>query len=120
VRQEKRLVEYCKKEGMPYVSIQDLGSGINDKKKGLNILIKAIIEKKVSTLIITHQDRLLRFGSPLLYKLCAHFNTKVIVLDAPKESTFEQTLATDVIEIMTVFTAKLYGKRSHQNRQRCA
>ena len=40
----------------------------------------------------------------------------VIVLEAKKEITFEEELSSDVIELMTVFCAKLYGKRSHKNK----
>lgn len=66
---------------------------------------------------LTHKDRLLRFGSELIFSLCNTFGTKVIIVDAVISSTFEQELAQDVIELMTVFSAKLYGKRSHKNKK---
>lgn len=119
-RQEKRLSKYCESKQWGCEVISDLGSGINYKKKGLNKLIKLICEKKVSRLVLTHKDRLLRFGSPLLFKLCKCFNTEVIILETQLSGTFEQELVADVIEIMTVFTAKMYGKRSHKNRKACA
>jgi predicted site-specific integrase-resolvase len=67
--------------------------------------------------VLTHQDRLLRFGSPLIFKLCEYFAIEVIVLEQQLKASFEQELVSDVIEIMTVFTAKMHGKRSHGHRK---
>lgn len=116
-RQEHRLQQYCEERGCIYELISDLGSGINYKKKGLNKLIKSICRREVSELVLTHKDRLLRFGSQLLFQLCKFFGTNVVILDDTIETSFEQQLVTDVIEIMTVFTAKMYGKRAHKNKQ---
>jgi putative resolvase len=117
IRQENRLKKYCVEHTIDFNLISDLGSGINYNKKGLKNLINLICSRQVSKLIITHKDRLLRFGSPLLFRLCEFFDTEVIILDDNKEQTFEQELVNDVIEIMTVFTSKMYGKRSHQNKK---
>lgn len=119
-RQTKRLENYCKSRKWDFEIISDLGSGINYKKKGLNRLIKLICQGKVSRLVLTHKDRLLRFGSPLLFKLCEFNNCEVVILEKQLNKSFEQELVADVIEIMTVFTAKMYGKRSHRNRKACA
>ena len=120
VRQTKRLSEYCKKNNWNYEVISDLGSGINYKKKGLTKLIDLICSNKVSRIVLTNKDRLLRFGSPLLFKLCKFFDVEVIILEEQDHKTFEQQLVADVIEIMTVFTAKMHGRRSHQNKKAVA
>ncbi len=113
-RQSKALEKYCEKNKIQHTLIKDLGSGINFKKHGLKKLIKMICRKEVSKLIITHKDRLLRFGTPLLYQLCDEFQTEIIITEEVENRSFEQDLVTDVLEIITVFSAKLYGKRSHQ------
>ena len=117
-RQEKRLAQYCQRKDWDYEIISDLGSGINYKKKGLNKLIKLMCQGALCRLVLTHKDRLLRFGSPLLFKLCEYFGVEVVVLEKQLSNDFEKELVADVIEIMTVFTAKMYGKRSHQNRKK--
>ena len=117
-RQEERLIHYCRENNLSFEMISDLGSGINTNKKGLKKLIRLIVSNEVAQIILTHKDRLLRFGSPLIFKLCDYFNTKVIILDDKKALSFEEELVADVIEIMTVFTAKIYGKRAHSNKQR--
>lgn len=66
---------------------------------------------------LTHKDRLLRFGSEIFFKIFEYVGTKVIILNTVENKTFESTLAEDVIELMTVFSAKLYGKRSHKNKK---
>ena len=97
--------------------ITDIGSGLNFKKKGLNQLIKLVISGCVSCLYLTHKERLMRFGSELFFNICSYFGTKIIILNAVENKSFESTLAEDVIELMTVFSAKLYGKRSHKNKK---
>jgi excisionase family DNA binding protein len=97
--------------------ISDLGSGLNYNKSGLKKLINLIVNSKIHTLYLTHKDRLLRFGSELIFSLCKKFGTKVVIVDAVQSISFEQELAQDVIELMTVFSAKLYGKRSHNNKK---
>ena len=66
--------------------------------------------------MITHKDRLLRFGSELVLSLCEHFGTEVVIVNASEEASFEEELVQDVLEIITVFSARLYGSRSRKNR----
>jgi len=115
-RQEKRLESYCSEKNYEFELISDLGSGLNFKKKGLNKLLRLICHRQVKRLVLTHKDRLLRFGSQLLFKVCEYFGTEVVILEKQLAKSFEQELTADVIELMTVFTAKIHGKRSHQNR----
>ena len=67
-------------------------------------------------LVITHKDRLLRFGSELVFFLCEHFGTQVVIINASEDSSFEEELASDVLEIITVFSARLHGSRSHKTK----
>jgi len=116
-RQVLVLESYCAKNGWSYDIIQDLGSGMNYKKKGLIRLIKLITTYQVERLVLTHKDRLLRFGSDLIFTLCAQFGTEVVIINRSEDSTLEEDLATDVLEIITVFSARLYGLRSHKNKK---
>lgn len=117
VRQAEVLKKYSIDNNFKnIVEINDLGSGLNFKKKGLNKLINLIINNKVDKIILTHKDRLLRFGSDLIINLAKQFNTETIIINDKKKS-FEEELASDVLEIITVFSAKLYGSRSHKNNK---
>ena len=115
-RQSMVLKEYAINQNiLNFIEIKDLGSGLNFKKKGLKKLIKMIISNQIDKIFITHKDRLLRFGSDLIINIAKEFGTEVIILNQ-KEKTFEQELAGDVLEIITVFSARLYGSRSHKNK----
>lgn len=116
-RQEKLLELYCSEKGYQFKIISDLGSGLNYKKKGLSSLIKLICGGEVERLVLTHKDRLLRFGSELIFALCENFGVEVVIINKSDNSTFEEDLATDVLEIITVFSARLYGSRSHKNKR---
>jgi putative resolvase len=114
--QKQKLAEYCGKHFKAFDVISDLGSGLNFRKPGLRKLLRAMLYAQVQHLVLNYKDRLLRFGSELIFDLCKHFGVKVTILEAREELKFEEELVQDVIELMTVFSAKLYGKRSHKNR----
>jgi len=116
-RQIQLLESYCASHGWQHETISDLGSGLNYKKKGLKKLLERIISGSVKRLVLTHKDRLLRFGSELVFAMCEEFNTEVVIINQSKEEiSFEQELATDMIELITVFSARLYGSRSNKNK----
>lgn len=117
VRQIKILENYCASHGWQYETISDLGSGLNYKKKGLKQLLNRIISGDVGRLVLTHKDRLLRFGSELVFAMCEEFNSEVVIINQSKEEiSFEQELAEDMIELVTVFSARLYDRRSKKNK----
>ena len=102
VRQQEKLLHFAQSNHYYNIKqINDLGSGLNYKKSGLNLLLHLILTNQVSTLIINHKDRLLRFGSDLIFNLCSHFNVKVTIIEE-HSLNFQESLAHDVIELMTV------------------
>jgi putative resolvase len=118
VRQVLILSEFCAKNGWQYEIIEDMGSGLNYQKRGLRQLIKRICGGEIGRLVLTHKDRLLRFGSELVFALCEEFGVEVVIINqSERELSFEEELAQDVLEIITVFSARLYGRRSHQNKK---
>src|SRR5262249_5276062 len=115
-RQADLLATFCNSHGWNYRVIQDLGSGMNYQKKGLKQLLELILEKKITRLVISHKDRLLRFGAELIFALCQTKQIEVVIINQGEECSFEEELAKDVLEIITVFSARLYGARSHKNK----
>jgi predicted site-specific integrase-resolvase len=116
-RQKEVLSTYCTVHGWNYEVISDLGSGMNYKKKGLKNLLDAILGRKIKRLVITHKDRLLRFGAELIFTLCEIHHVEVVIINQGEDVSFEEDLAKDVLEIITVFAARLYGARSHKNKK---
>lgn len=118
VRQVQLLETFCASNGWTYEVMQDLGSGLNYNKKGLQQLVRRICGGSVGRLVLTNKDRLLRFGSELIFSLCETFNTEVVLINQGEQPlSFEEELAQDVSEIITVFSARLYGSRSQKTRK---
>jgi putative resolvase len=99
-----------------YTIIKDIGSGINFKRKGFIQLIDLAIQGKLGILVINYKDRLCRIGYDLVeYILKKYSNTKIIIENTIEKSNTEE-ITSDLIEIITVYSSKLYGSRSHKNK----
>lgn len=108
-RQKQVLELYCASRGWTFEVVADLGSGMNYRKKGLKHLLDGIVEDEVGRLVLTHRDRLLRFGAELVFALCQARQVKVVIINLGEDTSFEEELASDVLEMITVFSARLYG-----------
>ena len=118
VRQVQVLEAFSGSNGWQFETIKDMGSGLNYQKKGLKKLIKRILCGDVGRLVLTHKDRLLRFGSELVFAICEEMETEVVIINkTSSEISFEQELVQDVLELITVFSARLYGSRSNKNKK---
>ena len=116
-RQHAVLESFCNKNGWQTEIIRDLGSGMNYKKKGLFHLLELMVHGQMSRLVITHKDRLLRFGAEIVFRICELKGIEVVIINKGEQPSFEEELTRDVMEIMTVFCAKLYGQRSHKSKK---
>ena len=116
-RQHEILEAYCAAKGWRCDVIRDLGSGMNYRKKGLHRLLDMILRRKMRRLVLTHKDRLLRFGAELVFALCELQGIEIVIIHKGEAPSFEEELAQDVLEIITVFSARLYGSRSHKNKK---
>ncbi len=116
-RQKQVLERYCARQGWTFEVVADLGSGMNYHKKGLKRLLNDILADRVGRLVVTHKDRLLRLGAELVFAICEAKQVEVVILNQGEDTTFEEELAQDVLEIITVFSARLYGSRSRKNQK---
>ena len=115
-RQREMLETYCAAKGWRTEIIADLGSGMNFNKRGLRRLLEIILRRKTRRLVLTHKDRLLRFGAELVFSLCELQGIEIVIIHRGERPSFEAELAEDILEIITVFSARLYGSRSRKNR----
>jgi len=90
---------------------------MNYHKKGLTRLLTGILDDQVGHLVIAHKERLLRFGAELVFAICEAKNVEVVILNQGEDTSFEEDLAKDVLELITVFSARLYGSRSRKNQK---
>ena len=116
-RQHAALEAYCAAKGWRTQVIRDLGSGMNYRKKGLQELLELILNRRTERLVVTHKDRLLRFGAELVFSLCELQGIEIVIIHQGEQPGFEEELAQDVLEIITVFSARLYGSRSRKHKK---
>lgn len=110
-RQIDNLKQYAYSKGYSFEIITDIGSGINYKKEGLLKMINLVECGEVDRIIVLCKDRLIRFGYDLIEYICKLNDTKIEIVDNSTISK-EQELTEDLIQIITVFSNKLYGARS--------
>lgn len=115
-RQVNNMKLYLTSQGKPFKIITDIGSGINYEKKGLRDLIKAMTNNEVEKVVVLFKDRLVRFGFELISYIGSLYNCKIEVIDNT-EKTEQQELVEDLVQIITVFSCKLQGKRANKAKQ---
>lgn len=115
-RQIQNMKTYLTAQGRPFEIISDIGSGINYKKKGLKELLKLITQNKVDKVVVLYEDRLLRFGYELVEYIASLYNCEIEIIDNTEKSE-QQELVEDLVQIITVFSCKLQGKRANKAKK---
>ena len=115
-RQVNNINQYLKSTYDSFDIITDIGSGINYKKPGLMKLIEKINKKEVDLIVVLYKDRLVRFGFELIEYFAALNNVKIEVLDKVDKNQDEE-LIEDLVQIITVFSCKIQGKRKGKTKQ---
>lgn len=115
-RQVNNLKTYLGSKYNEYEIITDIGSGINYTKLGLKTLIQKINRKEVDLIVVLYKDRLLRFGFELVEYFAELNNVKIEVLDKIDKNQ-DQELVEDLVQIVTVFSCKIQGKRKAKTKE---
>ena len=115
-RHEENMKTYLLAQGKPFEIISDIGSGINFKRKGLQELIKGMANRSISKVVVLYKDRLTRFGFELIEYIAALYSCEIEVVDNTEKSE-QQELVEDLVQIVTVFSCKLQGKRANKAKR---
>jgi len=85
-------------------------------------LLKLVIDNQVAEIAVTYADRLTRFGQEYLQILFDSFGVTFTVLEPGKDKTREQELTDDLLALIASFSGRLYGMRSHKQKEllKCA
>jgi predicted site-specific integrase-resolvase len=114
VNQVKALEQFCLEQAVTIDEwMQDIGSGLNYKRKQFLRLFELIEQGRVKTLILAHRDRLVRFGFEWFEAFCERHGTKIVVMNNEKLSP-EREMVEDLIAITTIFSARFHGLRSYK------
>lgn len=115
-RQVQNVRAYLLAQGKPFEIIEDIGSGINYNKKGLLELLKKVIDYKIEKIVVLYKDRLLSFGYELFENIANSYGTSIEIIDN-SEKTEQQELVEDLVQIVTVFSCRLQGKRAKKTKE---
>ena len=109
----ERQIAYLQSRGV-FKIIKDIGSGMNEKRKGFCQLLEMVLHNEVSKVVVVYEDRLTRFGFDTLKTTFEAHGTIIEVLNAIELKSPQQEMAEDLITIISHFSGKLYGLRSHK------
>lgn len=115
-RQVNNIKTYMYAKGYSFEIITDIGSGINYKKKGLIRLLDLVMSGEVEKIVILYKDRLIRFEYELIEYICESNQTVIEIIDNT-EKTEQEELVEDLVQIITVFSCKLQGKRVKKTKE---
>ena len=115
-RQIENVRTYLLAQGKSFEIISDIGSSMNYKRKGLLELLDRIIKNEVEKVVVLYKDRLSRFGFELIEYVASLYECEIEVIDNT-QNTEQEELAEDLVQIVTVFSCKLQGKRAHKARK---
>ena len=108
-------IKYLRERYPNHELIEDIGSGLNFKRKGFNTLLERIMSGEVEEVVVTHKDRLCRFGFDLVNEIADRNDCKIVVLDNTQFSP-EREFVRDLISIIHVFSCRIYGLRKYSRK----
>jgi len=113
-RQIRALEDWARQNNIvDYEIVTDIGSGLNEDRKGFKKILRLAIEKKILRIVIAYPDRLTRFGLKTIEELLRAFGVELVVLNHEDKDPREE-LVEDLITIVSHFAGRLYGMRSHK------
>ncbi|MDA8295367.1 MAG: IS607 family transposase [Actinomycetota bacterium] len=119
-RQIERLRGWAETErpGSELVVFSDVGSGLSDNRSGLRRVLARVQRDDVSEIVVTHRERLARFGTKSMELLLSGFGVKVTAIGEDEDLSLSQEseLVRDMLAIVTSFSGRLYGQRSAKAR----
>ena len=112
----ERQKQYMKKRFPNHIMIEDIGSGINLNRRGLNKIIHLAIQGKVEEVVVAYKDRLARFGFELIENLISKYSNGTIkIINNEEKQEPEEELVKDMLQIMNIFVAKMNGLRKYKD-----
>ncbi|KHD11412.1 recombinase [Candidatus Thiomargarita nelsonii] len=108
------MEQFCLASGIAVDSwIQEIGGGMNFKRKKFLKIMDAIQKGEVSKLLIAHKDRLVRFGFEYFEHLAITNGCEIIVVNQESLSP-QQEMVEDLMAIIHTFSCRLYGLRKYK------
>jgi len=97
--------------------ITDIGSGLNEKRRNFKKLLRMVMRREISKIVISYPDRLTRFGFETLRDFFLSFGTEIEVINEDVYASPQEEMVKDLITVIAYFSGKLYGMRSHKQKE---
>ncbi|MEM6402923.1 MAG: IS607 family transposase [Cyanobacteria bacterium P01_D01_bin.116] len=118
-RQKGRVLDYCVKQGYKVHKVfEEVSSGMNDNRTKLKALFKLVTEHKINRVVVEYKDRLTRFNFGFLDEFFKSHGVTIECVSSQMNKSFEEELSQDIISLLASMSAKLYGRRSAENRKK--
>jgi len=115
-RQIELIKSYARLERWRVEILKDVGSGLKENRKNFQKLLRMVMNREVSKVIVAYPDRLIRFGFKTLEEFFRSYGTEIVLINQ-EEKTPQEELVEDLITIISHFAGKLYGMRSHKYKK---
>jgi len=112
--QVKAMEQFCLSSGLTVDEwIQEIGGGMNFKRKKFLSLMSRIQNGEIGSLLIAHKDRLCRFGFDYFSFMAKENGCEIIVVNQESLSP-QQEMVEDLMAIIHTFSCRLYGLRKYK------
>jgi len=115
-RQIELIKNYASEKEWEIEILKDIGSGLKENRRNFQKLLKMVMNKEISKVVVAYPDRLTRFGFKTLEEFFKSYGTEIVVINR-EEKTPQEELVEDLITVISHFAGKLYGMRSHKYRK---
>ena len=115
-RQIELIKNYAGERDWEIEILKDIGSGLKENRRNFQKLLKMVMNKEISKVVVAYPDRLTRFGFKTLEEFFKSYGTEIVVINR-EEKTPQEELVEDLITVISHFAGKLYGMRSHKYRK---
>jgi len=116
--QRRRLEAYARARGWRYEVIEEIASGVNERRRGLRRLMNMARRGEVARVVVEYRDRLARFGFEYLRAFFESHGAEVVVLGGPETGDVQREMAEDLVAVVTLMAARIYGSRGGRSRAR--
>ena len=118
-RQKGRVLTYCVGEKYNVTHVfEEVGSGMTDTRVKMLKLFDLAIKGEIGRVVVEHKDRLARFNFNVFQRFFQSHGVTVEWIEDVLPKSYEAELVEDMVSLMASFSAKVYGKRSAENRKR--
>jgi excisionase family DNA binding protein len=115
----QRQIKYLSKKYPNYEVISDIGSGLNFKRKGFRRILEQLYQRNIGEVVVSTEDRFSRLGANELFEwMFGKFGGKLTILHQRASKSSNEELAEELLEVITVFTARYHGRRSYSDNKK--